>query len=256
MSTTDQTNLEATIDAEAFDNYLAALDALVDEARVHIGQYGLKSEAADPANVAMVRAQLDQSAFGSLPDSEHTIGAYIRRFKGVLPEGHGDVSVTYEPDHRTLDLATGPYSYTYSVLNPENIRQEPSIPEMDLNFRAELDADLLQEAVEWFDEFTDHVRVGFDPTEQRFWMEGLEEQVGDTGTDDGVFTLDRSELEAVHEVGPADSKYSLDYFKDILSGVPEGQTVELYVGEEFPMKLSYESEHSKVEYMQAPRIGD
>jgi len=131
---------------------------------------------------------------------------------------------------------------------------------MDLAFEARLDGDILRTAVEWFDEFTTHIRVGYDPDERTFWMEADERRGDRIGTDDGCFERSRSDLEAVRDAGHADSMFSADYSRDLVGAIPEEREVTIRVGEEFPMMLSYPIHDSagetcgRVEFMQAPRI--
>lgn len=268
----DGTAIERGIDIRLprhhFEEYLSAANALVDEAAIRVTDDGLVTRAVDPANVAMVRMELSNSAFTESDNGEAAFGIDTRKV-GALVEGIDSAFLDLEYDDdttRKLMLGSGPYRYTHAAMDVETLRNEPDLPELDLPFKAKLNIDQLREAVEWFDEFTTHVRVGYSPGEQKFWMEANERSgVNNIGTDDGVFELDRSELGYVDRVGHADSQFSVDYFRDIVQAVPEGRTVTVIMGEEFPMKLSYEIgweetgpnegfAHGEVTFFQAPRI--
>lgn len=247
--------------------YLNAANALVDEAAIRVTDDGLVTRAVDPANVAMVRSELSNSAFTENHRGEAAFGIDTRKI-GNLVEGidSGFVDLDYDDTARKLELASGPYRYTHAAMDIDTLRNEPDIPDLDLSFKAKINIDQLREAVEWFDEFTTHVRAGYDPERQKFWMEANERRgVNKMGTDDGVFEIDRSDLGYVHRLGHADSQFSVDYFRDIVQAVPEGRTATIIMGEEFPMKLSYEIgweetgpnegfAHGEVTFFQAPRI--
>ncbi|UBF23396.1 DNA polymerase sliding clamp PCNA [Haloarcula tailed virus 3] len=255
MSKTKPQMIEASIDPEPFAQYLNAVSGLVDEAKVHIGPDGLRTEAVDPANVAMVAVELDADAFETAPTTEHTFGAYITRLLDILPREYGTVDLTYDPNQQKLDIRAGPYSYTYNALDPENVRKEPDLPDMDLNFEGTINSDLLKEAIEWFDHYTTHVRMGYDPVDQRFWMDAMErDRKGDPKTDDGGFSLDRAQLDGVEQVGEANSHFSMDYLRERVDVFPEDTQVTLRVGKEFPMNMFYGIENGEVEFMMAPRI--
>ena len=258
-SAADPRPLEATADGKAIEEFLRGLDAIVDEAVVESRPGEIRTEAVDPASVALVRATLSPPAFEDAPARAEPFGIRVPKLCDVLTDGEA-VGLDYDPDRRKLDLTVGPYRYTHSTIDAGHVRDSDGPPDMDLTFEGDLDGDQLREAVEWFDEFTTHIRVGYDPDAETFWMEA-DERTGDSiGTDDGCFELARVDLEAVREAGHADSLFSADYFRKLAGAIPEGRTVTLRVGEEFPMKLSYRIHNSAgeqcghVEFMQAPRI--
>lgn len=249
------------------EEYLDGLNALVDEAAIRVTDDGLVTRAVDPANVAMVRAKLSNSAFSESEEAEAAFGIDTRKVGGLV-EGIDSpfLDLDYDAPTRKLVMGSGPYSYTHAAMDVESLRNEPDIPDLDLSFKAKMNIDQLREAVEWFDEFTTHVRMGYTPEEQNLWMRADERRgVNKMGADDGAFELDRSELGYVDRVGHADSQFSVDYFRDIVQAVPEGRTVTVIMGEEYPMKLSYEIgweetgpnegfAHGEVTFFQAPRI--
>lgn len=259
------TDFTATVDAYYLSEYLSAVDAIVDEMKVDVTETGFRTAAVDPANVAMVETSLHGSAFqDEITDAAagQTIGLGNHVLVPVLEDAVATVvELAYDSDTRKLDIAfdRGRYQYTHGCLDPESIRQEPTIPEMDLAFEADLNADYLRDAVQWVNEFTKRVRIGYDPDAETFWLEGQSD------IDHGVYEVDRGDLGAVRKAGAADSLYSLDYLTDIVEAIPPGRTVTVRVGEEFPLKLSYniydeitdnggEEHHGEVMFMQAPRI--
>jgi DNA polymerase III sliding clamp (beta) subunit (PCNA family) len=261
MATTqsDTDGFEGQIHTTALGEYLQALDALVDEARVEPHDGGLRTETVDPANVALARVTLAADAFETAPTSGGAFGITVSKLRGLVT-GAETVGLAHDDDTRKLGITFGPYRYTHATIDPEHLREPDGPPEMDLNFESQLDGDQLRDAVEWFHEFTTHINVGYDPEAQSFWMEANERRGNSMGTDDGVFELSRSDLETVRDHGHADSVYSADYFVDIVRAVPEGRSVTIRVGEQFPMMLSYPIHNSageacgRVEFMQAPRI--
>jgi len=247
--------LEATVDTRAFDEYLTALDAIVDEATIEPMAGALRTETVDPANVAIASAELSPDAFEDAPAKAGPFGITVPKLHDQLTSAE-----TVGLSQLKLDLTTGPFRYTHATHDPETIRDSDGPPEMDLAFEARLDGDILRTAVEWFDEFTTHIRVGYDPDERTFWMEADERRGDRIGTDDGCFERSRSDLEAVRDAGHADSMFSADYSRDLVGAIPEEREVTIRVGEEFPMMLSYPIHDSagetcgRVEFMQAPRI--
>ncbi|RAW44079.1 DNA polymerase sliding clamp [Halorubrum sp. 48-1-W] len=249
------------------EEYLNALNALVDEAVIRITDTGLETRAVDPANVGMVGVDLSNTAFTENYAGEATFGINTRKL-GALVErlDTAFLDLDYDAEFRKATIGCGPYTYTHATTNPDHVRNEPDIPDMDLSFKATVNSDQLREAVEWFDEFTTHIRMGYAPDDGEFWMKADERMSGNKiGTDDGEWRLDRSELGYVDRCGRADSQFSIDFLRDMARAIPEDRPVTIRIGEEFPMKLTYEVgweetganegfAHGEVTFFLAPRI--
>jgi proliferating cell nuclear antigen len=261
MATTqsDTDGFEAQIDTSAFEEYLQALDAIVDEALIEPHDGGFRTDAIDPANVAMLRTTLATDAFEDDPTIGEPFGIRTSPIQDVLTDAD-TVELEYDADTQKLDVVSGPYRYTHAALSHDTIRESEGPPDIELGFKARIQGDQLREAVEWFFGFTTHIRAGFDPDTQTFWMEADERRGNSIGTDDGCFELGRDDLGTIEKYGHADSMLSADYLLDIVQAIPEGREVTIRLGEEFPMMLSYPIHDSagetcgRVEFMQAPRI--
>lgn len=262
MAEQQTAGFKAELNSEFFEAYLSAVDALADEAVVRIEEDGLQSAAVDPANVAMVEAQLSGQAFRLFDRSDSDFGVSTYKLHPLLEETDEDVaSLDYDVDTRKLELRLGPYLYTHSTVSPDTVRDEPTIPDLDdLAFTGRVKIERLREAVDWFNTFAEHVKLGFDAANDELFMEAIEDRGNGSGTDDGVFQLERSELEGVRKPGEASSQFYLDYFSDIVAAVPDETVVQLRLGREMPFRLSYEIEGDdgesagQVTFMQAPRI--
>ena len=252
MSKSKQEHLTATIKREPFDTYMHAVSELVSEAKLHIGPEGLETKAVDPANVAMVHAQLDASAFVDAPEADGTVGIATESFADAAPSEY-DIELTYDASRRKMDVSSGVYWQEYATIDPDNVRTEPDLHDYGLSSRLTVKSDWLEDAIEWFHRFGSHVRMGYDPVEERLWMECIETNGSSTGTDERGLSIGRDELVSVSEHGESDSKFSLDYFRDIAAGLPDGD-VELYIGKEYPMTFTHEFEHGSIKYMLAPRM--
>lgn len=258
--------LNAEVSQEYLLDFINAIDAVVDECRVHVTEDGLNVKAVDPANVAIVDAELNAEAFQSYDAKETKFGINTRVVKNILEcfEDGKPVNLSLETTKK-LVLSSGRYSYTYAILDPDVIRDDPTIPDMDLTTKVDLDGDRLTNAVEFCNQFAQKVALGYDEDNETLYLESIEETARGVGTDDGEFVLPREDIEYVHYTGEARSLYSLDYFTDLTDALPEGETVTVEVGEEFPMTATYGIAPDplgpqsgrylgEVTIMQAPRI--
>lgn len=262
-STKPDSTWTARIGYDRLFDFVTAIDALTNECKLAIEEDGMSTSAVDPANVAMVRANLPADAFEEfdVDATETEIGVNARRVRKVLEhlEQQDTVSITLQQDRKKLTFSGGPYSYTYAHLSADTVRSEATIPDMDLSATVDIDSDRLTTAVAYFREFSEHVTVGYDLSANEFYMEAVE----NGGTDDGEFRLQRSDLEYVPHPGEANSLFSTDYFVDLTEALPEGGTVTLEIGECEPMTMSYgiapvdgpgDRYHGEVTFFQAPRI--
>lgn len=240
----------ATVDGESFRQYLDAVHALTDEARIHMSPNGLTTKAVDAANVAMVHADLSREAFTDKPERAVTIGAKVFKLAAVLNDDADSYELEFDAERRKLTIRDGERYYTHATMDPDALRMEPDIQDMNLPFKATVNSETVRETIHFFDEFSHHARIGYDSVEGCFWMEAVEND----GTDDGGLSIPRADLPAVDRNGEADSIFSLDYFTSLLEGVPEDVLTYIEVGEAFPMRLSFALPAGEVEYMQAPRI--
>jgi len=94
---------------------------------------------------------------------------------------------------------------TLALIDPDSIRQEPDIPDLDLASGSSSRAPRLT-GITAADMVSDHIRLRVDETDEAFFIEAE----GDT--DDVDLRLAREDLIAL-TAGPADSLFSLDYLR-------------------------------------------
>ena len=159
------------------------------------------------------------------------------------------VSMELNEQTRKLDIHIDGLSYTLALIDPDSIRQEPDIPDLDLPAEIVLEGSQLNRGITAADMVSDHIALRVDPDEEAFYIEAE----GDT--DDVDLKLDSDDLIDL-TAGAADSLFSLDYLKDMNKAIPKSTEVTAELGEEFPVKLHYEFAEGlgQVTYMLAPRI--
>jgi proliferating cell nuclear antigen len=141
-------------------------------------------------------------------------------------------------------------SYTLALIDPDSIRQEPDIPDLDLPAEIIVEGQQLDRGIKAADMVSDHIRLRVDEDEPAFYVEAE----GDT--DDVDLRLGEGDLISLDTSGPADSLFSLDYLKDMNKAIPKDAEVRVELGEEFPVKLHYTFAEGlgEVTFMLAPRI--
>jgi len=242
---------KAIVNASTLRDSLDAVSVLVDECKIRLNEEELSIRAVDPANVGMVDLTLEAAAFESYEADGGVIGVNLDRLEDIAGMAGSDDLVHLELDEETrkLHIEVEGLSYTLALIDPDSIRQEPDIPDLDLPAEITLEGAQLNRGIKAADMVSDHIRLRVDETEETFHIEAE----GDT--DDVDLKLTAEDLINL-TAGPADSLFSLDYLKDMNKAINADAEVRVELGEEFPVKLHYEFSEGlgNVTFMLAPRI--
>jgi proliferating cell nuclear antigen len=242
---------KAIVSASTLRDSLDAVSVLVDECKIRLNEEELSIRAVDPANVGMVDLTLEAAAFESYEADGGVIGVNLTRLEEVAGMANADDLIHLELDEETrkLHIEVEGLSYTLALIDPDSIRKEPDIPDLDLPAEITLEGAQLDRGITAADMVSDHIRLRVDETDETFHIEAE----GDT--DDVDLQLESEDLIAL-TAGPADSLFSLDYLKDMNKAIASDAEVRVELGEEFPVKLHYEFAEGlgTVTFMLAPRI--
>ena len=242
---------KAIVGASTLQDALDSVSVLVDECKIRLNEDALSIRAVDPANVGMVDLTLEAAAFESYEADGGVIGVNLARLEDIAGMANSGDLIHLELDEETrkLHIEIDGLSYTLALIDPESIRQEPDIPELDLPAEIVVEGAQLDRGVTAADMVSDHIRLRVAEADEAF----LVEAEGDT--DDVDLELTREDLIAL-TAGPADSLFSLDYLKDMNKAIPGDAEVTVELGEEFPVKLHYGFGEGlgQVTFMLAPRI--
>jgi proliferating cell nuclear antigen len=241
----------AIVSADTLQSTLESVGVLVDECKIHLDDDGLAIRAVDPANVGMVDLSLDAAAFESYEADGGLIGVNLVRLQDIAGMADSDQLVHLELDEETrkLHISIDGLEYTLALIDPDSIREEPDLPDLDLPATVVIEGRDIDRAVTAADMVSDHIELGVDDEEGVFYVraEGDTDDVHlELGTDDLIDLV----------AGPASSLFSLDYLKDMDKAIPADAEVTMELGEEFPVKLHFDiaEGQGQVTFMLAPRI--
>jgi len=242
---------KAIVSADTLQETLDSVSVLVDECKIHLDEDGLSIRAVDPANVGMVDLDLGAAAFESYEADGGLIGVNLSRLEDIAGMADAGQLVQLELDEETrkLHIQIDGLEYTLALIDPDSIRQEPDIPDLDLPAHVVIEGRDIDRAVTAADMVSDHIALGVDTADELFYVDAE----GDT--DDVHLELTRDQLIDL-EAGDAHSLFSLDYLKDMNKAIPKDAEVELELGDEYPVKLHFDiaEAQGRVTYMLAPRI--
>lgn len=242
----------AIVAAGVLDDWLDTVAVIVDEAKLHVDPDGLQITAVDPANVAMVDTPLAVDAFDAYHfEGAGVLGMNISRFQDVIGLFDDDtlVHLRYDQETRKLVIEGEGMSFTLALIDPDTIRAEPEIPDLELPADVELEGRLLDQSVTAAEMVSDHVTFRADDDAETVVVEAE----GDT--DDVQHTLNAEDLEDA-TFATVGSLFSLDYVVDMLKPIGTDDVVRLRLGDDMPFKIHFEAADGEadVTYMLAPRI--
>jgi proliferating cell nuclear antigen len=242
---------KAIVRAERLQSTLDSVGVLVDECKIHLDDGGIEIRAVDPANVGMVDLTLDAEAFESYEADGGLIGVNLVRLQDIAGMADSGQLVELELDEETrkLHISIDGLEYTLALIDPESIREEPDLPDLDLSSTIVIQGRDIDRAVTAADMVSDHIELGVDEADEHFYVKAQ----GDT--DDVHLELDTEDLIDL-VAGEASSLFSLDYLQDMNKAIPKDTEVTMELGEEFPVKLHFDIAEGEgsVTYMLAPRI--
>lgn len=240
------------IPASTLSTALDPVTALVEECKIRLDDDGLSITAVDPANVGMIDMEINTHAFESYDADGATLGINLDRLTDVLSMADsGDlVHVALNEETRKLDIDIGGLSYTLALIDPDSIRQEPDIPDLDLPATIILEGEQISRGVTAADLCSDHVTLQAAADDETFYINAE----GDT--DDVSLALGDDDLLSANVDESCESMFSLDYLTDMERAMPSDVEVSLLLGSEVPVKMRYSLADGDVSVvnMLAPRI--
>jgi len=234
---------KAVISQDRLKSIIDAVSHITDDAKLQISSDGLKIEAIDPANVAMVFLKASSEAFSFFQATEMTIALDIHKLS-TLASGKEDVSLELIEDSHKLNIKVGRTKYTMSLLDPTAIKATPRLPQLDLPAQVAIQGSDLREAMQSATKVSDHVVV--EQSDEEFKISAK----GDIDSVEMPFAL--SELTNIRQ-GMSRALFSLDYLDDI-SKAAKSSEVTIETGIDYPMKLSFNLGNVYIQYLLAPRI--
>jgi len=203
----------------------------------------------------MVDVNIPGSAFERLDvGDEMTLGINLETLADVLSMSEsGDVLIAeLNAETKKIELsfpATG-LEYTCALIDPDAIRQEPDIPDLDLGGEYIVPGRAIDRGLSAADLVSDHIRFeGVGDDKLRLSADGDTDTV-DLAIDDALID---GELTGDDQT---ESIFSLEYLTDITRPIGSDSAVTVDLGSEMPVKLHFETGGGdiNVSAMVAPRI--
>jgi len=248
-------SFDAIVGNDPVDQLVDSVGALVDEFRLHLSEEQIRVVAVDPANVAMADVTLNAAAFESFEATGGTLGIPLSKTGGFedtvgIANGGDLIWLALNEQTRTLSIEIDTHEVELALIDPDSIRQDPEIPDIQLPGYVALEAADLKRAVKIADKYADRIQIAGNEDDQLFRI------VAEGDTDTYSCEFDADDRVAADRIPDASSLFSADYLKAVTKAIPSGAEVHLYWGSEFPVRLEYgfADGHGEVETVISPRI--
>lgn len=253
--TDSKSTFSAIIGTEPLEQTLEAVGTVVGECKLSLDSDGMQIRAVHPANVCMCDVRLDQSAFEAYDlaaaNDSLTLGVNLDKLQDVINVSSKEQLIHIELDNETrkLIITVDSLEYTLALIDPDSIRSEPDIPDLDHNATITTGPENLTRALTAADMVSDHIALGVNTEAEHFYAEAD----GDTDTVD--IEVGRDDLIEL-DIGEAHSLFSLDYLSDIKKAFSATDQIVIRLDEEFPVMIDYQfaNQAGSVLFMLAPRI--
>lgn len=238
----------AVCKADVLKSLIDSLSTLVDEAKFQISPEGLQVLAVDAAHVAMVDLTLSKAAFKNYEADEMELGIDIDKLSDAVRLASADDEVEFNLEEEgLLRLDIGNLTRRMTLVDTSGMT-DPKIPDLDLPVRIKMPADELERGIKAAEGVSDHVALTA--------MEDGFELSAEGDMDTVNLALDEKTLLELDVDEESRSLFSLDYFSNMVKVAKSAGTVELRLGNDYPVRLKFEfaNGEGKVTYLLAPRI--
>lgn len=246
--------ISGIVQADRLQQFVDTVGALVYEAKVHFGEHGLRVAAVEPSNVAMWRnVTLERSAFESFEaPGQVVIGVDIGTLDDRLgPANAGDlVHLTIDMETRTLRIEYRNITQSVALIDPDNIRDGPDDPDLDLDNELVITGGQFSEAIDVADMVSDHVKIDGRPDDREVVF------VAEGDIDDNTVAFgDEESIDASVDTAGY-SLFSVGFMADFASVMPTDAEITIRFDDEFPATFEWEAADGRltVEAACAPRI--
>jgi len=240
---------QAKARADVLKEVVNVVSTLVDEVKFTVNADGLTLRAVDPAHIAMVDLTLGKDAFEEFKADEVEIGIDIDKLNQFLKLARSDdvIDIKHDEDKRRLNIAVGDITRRMSLIDATGM-SDPKVPSLNLPAKLIVKADDLVQGIRASETVSDHIALTASPEGFEMTCEGDMDQVN--------WKKAKKDMESLETPSSVRSLFPLEYFANMLKAVPGGNSVTMFLGNDYPVKVEFQIAGGKgeVRYLLAPRI--
>jgi len=238
--------LDFSLPARQLNAVLKALWAVGDECVLQVSDRGIKIRMIDPSNAAMVVVDMAPATFASFEGEEGDVGIDIREVmeKTVTFDAETVLKASFDGYNNRLVVEGEGARYGIRTIDVSATRKVPNIPNLDLPLEVEIDADRFRQMIKRAGLVSDHITIGYNAEEEFFVSSESDMNNFQQGTlDHPVKIIYKSDIATL---------YSLDMLEPMAKIASD--VVDIRMGRDLPIIMSFVLESVDVTYLLAPRI--
>lgn len=243
--------MEVTLEkSKLLKTSIDVISNIIDEANITLTKEGLRLKAIDPAHVAFVNLHIKTDAFSKYDIEEKlTIGIDLDIFNTILKRASATDEMTLSiKDETELNLKITNYNSTrnFGISLLDISKEDIKIPNLEYSAEIELSPNVLIEAIKDAEIVNDNIIFKADEENLYFKAEG----------DLGNVEVKVDKKNAIDYVlkNLCESKYSIEYLKDMIKASDIARTVKISFGIDVPLKLEFISPELNLMFLIAPQV--
>jgi len=228
-----------------FSDMISIISDLVTEVKLKVNKEGIRLNAVDPANVAMVYFKIPSDLFSEFEiEKEEILGVNLDNLKSVLRRSKPGSSLILEKEDNKLKIGLQDRikrDFSLALIDIEV--EEKELPEWEFNSVIKMNAEAFAEVIEDCLVVSDACTFIAEPN--RFIIEA-------SGLNSARAEFSSDEVE-IHS-GNSKARFSLDYLEKFTKGAKVSSRVTLSYSNDHPMRLDFTTGNVILSFVLAPRI--
>lgn len=238
------------IELKNIDSWKRAIDAIssfISEGNFRFNDDGISLKAVDPSQIVLVNFSMPKTAFEKFSVEPTFAGLDLVELSKIMARALPNDKLSFSLDDNELKLKLdGQLSRSFSLPLIDVSEEDVKVPNPEFDASVEINAKILKEALKDASLFGSSVVLRVKGTQM------LLEARGSSGTLSTVAKQAKSiSIKAKSEVV---SKYSLNFFHNIVKDAEPEQKILLQLKSDSPMRVSYNLGPAKIEFYLAHMI--
>jgi len=220
------------------------MSELVTEVRLKIDDSGIKINAIDPANVAMIGFKIPKEAFSQFDVKKEILGVNLDNLKRILKRCSSGSSLVLERKDNNLIIHIYDRIKRNFILSLINIEKEDKeMPSLEYSGKVKISS------IDLIDSIEDCIVVSdacsFSLRDGKFFIEAR-------GINSAKVEFSGDEAEISGQ--DCRSRYSLEYLQKFIKGAKLSDKTTLSFSESHPLKMDIKTENIELSFILAPRV--
>ncbi len=239
--------------AKYWRDCISAIGSLVDEGLFNITKDGITLKAMDPSSISMVSFSMPSKSFSKFTiDKNSSIGVNLENLGKILSRTRDDEALVMKDSEGKLSLEfVGPSSrrrYKLQMIDvKKSVEKEPNVV-FDAN--VEISGDPLKDILKDASLISSY--IAFKASKDQFTTSAH----GDSGELEELHNKDGAVMKKVDASKNAEAVYNLEFLENMVKSCPSGNSIQIAMKSNEPLKLSYSIGDSELVYYLAPYMED